>query len=231
MERNIEQCPMCQNYTEGKPVFSQARQVTRAAVKKGSSQIIGAVIGFVVGFCFGIVGCVPGSIIGYFIGLLVSSSKTISEVTDSIDQQLYSSTEFQFDCPRCGYSWRRFFQNGTDTIPDSVIARQQADLVRTTNESANSNFMYAVIWGIITLACIWYCFTTESSSKHMEKLWLVGEVEVIDVNWLWFILAFFAFVFSLITIWCLIDAINKKREANRIEEMTVSDFRTSSYRQ
>ena len=93
MDRNIEQCPKCQNYTEGKPVFSQTRQVTRATVKKGSSQLIGAGIGFVVGIFFGIVGCVPGAIIGYIIGLLVSSSKTVSDVTDSIDQQLYSSTE------------------------------------------------------------------------------------------------------------------------------------------
>ena len=80
MERNIEQCPKCQNYTEGKPVFSQTRKVARTAVKKGSSQLIGAGIGSVVGLFFGIVGCVPGGIIGYIIGLLVSSSKTANGV-------------------------------------------------------------------------------------------------------------------------------------------------------
>lgn len=153
MDRNIDQCPKCQNYTEGKPVFSQTRQVTRAAVKKGSSQLIGAGIGFVVGIFFGIVGCVPGAIIGYIIGLLVSSSKTVSDVTDSIDQQLYSSTEFQFDCPRCGHSWRKTFQNGADTIPDSIIAKQQADLVQSKNGDAIGMTVFSIICAIIL--CMW----------------------------------------------------------------------------
>ena len=231
MERNIEQCPKCQNYTEGKPVFSQTRQVTRAAVKKGSSQLIGAGIGFVVGIFFGIVGCVPGAIIGYIIGLLVSSSKTVSDVTDSIDQQLYSSTEFQFDCPRCGHSWRKTFQNGADTIPDSIIAKQQTDLVRATRNTAGSNIVFAVISGIITFACGYYCYSHESSSTHMQNIWLVGETEVTDYNWLWYILAFLAFVFLLITLGLIVSAIEKRGEAKQIEEMTVSDFRTSSYRQ
>ena len=231
MERNIEQCPKCQNYTEGKPVFSQTRQVTRAAVKKGSSQLIGAGIGFVVGIFFGILGCVPGAIIGYIIGLLVSSSKTVSDVTDSIDQQLYSSTEFQFDCPRCGHSWRKTFQNGADTIPDSIIAKQQADLVRETRNISGSNFVFAIISGIITIACVYYCYSHESSSTHMQNLWLVGETEVTDYNWLWYILAFLAFVFLLITIGCIGSAVEKRDEAKHIKEMTVSDFRTSSYRQ
>ena len=230
MERYIEQCPKCQNYTEGKPVYSQTRQVTRAAVKKGSSQLIGAAIGFVVGIFFGIVGCVPGAIIGYIIGLMVSSSKTVSDVTDSIDQQLYSSTEFQFDCPRCGHSWRKVFQNGADTIPDSIIANQQAELVRATRNIAGSNIVFAVISGIITFASGYYCYSHESSSTHMQNLWLVGDTEVTDYNWLWYILAFLAFVFLLITIGSIGSAIEKRGEAKHIEEMTITEFRNSSYR-
>ena len=230
MERNIEQCPKCQNYTEGKPVFSQTRQVTRAAVKKGSSQLIGAGIGFVVGIFFGIVGCVPGAIIGYIIGLLVSSSKTVSDVTDSIDQQLYSSTEFQFDCPRCGHSWRKVFQNGVDTIPDSIIAKQQADLVNSIRGNLSSNIIFAVITGIIALACGYYCFTHESSSTHMEDVFLLGNTQVTDINWTWWFLGIVLIVTALITIGQASSAFSNKSEADRIERMTVSEFRNSRYR-
>ena len=222
---------MCQNYTEGKPVFSQTRQVARAAVKKGSSQLFGAGIGFFVGLFFGFVGCVPCTIIGYIIGLLVSSSNTVNEVTDSIDQQLYSYTEYQFDCPCCGHSWNRIFQHGVDTIPDSIIAKQQADLVRNINENADSKRKYAVIYGIITLACIFYCYSNEASSMHRQKTWLFGEIDVVDVNWLWYFLGFLAFVFAPITIYFICAAINKRSEARKIEKMDVSDFRTSTYRE
>lgn len=230
MERNIEQCPKCQNYTEGKPVFSQTRQVTRAAVKKGSSQLIGAVIGFVVGFFFGIVGCVPGAIIGYVIGLFVSSSKTVNDVTDSIDQQLYSSTDFQFDCPRCGHSWRRTYQNGADTIPDSIIAKQQADLVKSIRGKISSNIIFAVITGIIAIASGYYCFTHESSSTHMEDVFLLGNTQVTDVNWTWWFLCIVLIITALIAIVQLISASSNKNEADYIEDMTVSEFRNSSYR-
>lgn len=230
MERNIEQCPKCQNYTEGKPVFSQTRQVTRAAVKKGSSQLIGAVIGFVVGFFFGIVGCVPGAIIGYVIGLYVQSSKTVSDVTDRIDQQMYTSTDFQFDCPRCGHSWRRTYQNGADTIPDSIIAKQQADLVKSIRGNIGSNIIFAVITGVISFACGYYCFTHESSSTHMEDVFLLGNTQVTDINWTWCFLCIVLIITALIAIGQLSSAFGNKSEADRIENMSVSEFRNSSYR-
>ncbi len=230
MERNIEQCPKCQNYTEGKPVYSQTRQVTRAAVKKGSSQLFGAVIGFVIGFFFGIVGCVPGAIIGYVIGLYVQSSKTVSDVTDSIDQQMYSSTDFQFDCPRCGHSWRRTYQNGADTIPDSIIAKQQADLVKSIRGNISSNIIFAVITGIIAIACGYYCFTHESSSTHMEDVFLLGNTQVTDINWTWWLLCIVLIITALIAIGQLTSAFSNKSEANHIENMSISEFRNSSYR-
>lgn len=230
MDRNIEQCPKCQNYTEGKPVYSQTRQMTRAAVKKGSSQLIGAGIGFVIGIFFGIVGCVPGAIIGYIIGLFVSSSDTVNEVTDSVDQQLYSSTLFQFNCPRCGHSWQRTFKNGADTIPDSIIEKQQKDLV---NGLRGSSVMYAVltvICGVITAACGYYCYNHESSSTHMEKVFLVGNTEVTDINWTWWFLGFIFIVFLILTIGCLGSVFEKRGNANEIEAMTVMEFRNSPYR-
>ena len=137
----------------------------------------------------------------------------------------------QFDCPRCGHSWRKTFQNGADTIPDSIIAKQQADLVQSKNGDAIGMTVFSIICAIITFACGYYCYSHESSSTHMQNLWLVGETEVTDYNWLWYILAFLAFVFLLITIGCIGSAVEKRDEAKHIKEMTVSDFRTSSYRQ
>ncbi|MBR1525886.1 MAG: DUF456 domain-containing protein [Prevotella sp.] len=230
MERNIEQCPKCGNFTEGKPVYSQTRQITRAAVKKGSSKLIGAGVGFVVGIFFGIVGCVPGAIIGYIIGLVVSSSQTVSDLTDGVDQSLYSSTDFQFDCPRCGHSWRKVFQNGADTIPDSIIAKQQADLVKSIRGNVSSNIAYATITGVIALACGYYCFTHESSSTHMENVFLLGNTQVTDYNWTWWFLGIVLIVTAFIAIVQVCSAFSNKSEADHIESMTVSEFRNSSYR-
>ena len=230
MNRNIEQCPKCGNHTEGKPIYSQSRQVTRAAVKKVSSELVGAGIGFFVGILFGIVGCVPGAIIGYLIGLVASSSKATSDLTDSIDQSLYSSTQFQFDCPRCGYSWQKTFQNGVDTIPDSIIAKQQTELVNSLRATASSNTVLAVISGIITAACGYYCFTHESSSTHMEDVFLIGNTQVTDINWTWWFLGFIMLIFLLITISCIGSVVCKRGEASHIAGMTVTEFRNSPYR-
>lgn len=231
MERKIEKCPKCQNYTEGKPVYSQTRQVTRAAVKKGSSKLICTVVGSVIGFFFGGVGCLPGAIIGYIFGLIVSSSETVSNVTDDVDRRLYSSTEFQFDCPCCGYSWMRTFRNGVDTTPDSIIAKQQADLVSVIRNSAFSNTVWAVIWGIITLACSYYCYSHKAWTTYMEYNWLLGkDIECTDYNGRWYLLFFLAFVFFLPTMYCIYNAIDKFIEAKGIEEMTLTDFRNSNYR-
>lgn len=230
MARNIEQCPNCGNFTEGKPVYSQTRQITRAAVKKGSSELVGAGIGFIVGIFFGIVGCVPGAIIGYFIGLIASSSKTASDLADSVDQSLYSSTDFQFDCPRCGHSWRKVFQNGGDTIPDSIIAKQQADLVKSIRGNVSSNIVFAIISGVIATACGYYCFTHESSSTHMEDVFLLGNTQVTDINWTWWFLGIVLIITALIAIGQASSAFSNKSEADRIERMTVSEFRNSRYR-
>ena len=230
MARNIEQCPKCGNFTEGKPVYSQTRQITRAAIKKGSSELVGAGIGFVVGIFFGIVGCVPGAIIGYIIGLIASSSKTTSDLTDSVDQSLYSSTDFQFDCPRCGHSWRKVFQNGADTIPDSIIAKQQADLVKSIRGNVSSNIIFSVITGIIAFACGYYCFTHESSSTHMEDVFLLGNTQVTDVNWTWWFLGIVLIITALIAIGQASSAYINKSKADRIERMTISGFRNSIYR-
>lgn len=229
MERNIEQCPKCQNYTEGKPVYSQARQMTRAAVKKGSSQLIGAVIGFLVGIPFGPL-CVASGIIGYIIGLLVSSSKTVSEVTDSVDQQLYSSTRFQFDCPKCGHSWQRTFHNGADTIPDSIIEKQQKELVNGHRSSFVMYIILTIICGAITAACGYYCFTHESSTTHMEDVFLLGYSKVTDINWTWWFLGFIMIVFLFLTLLCIGSVFESRDKANKIAGMTVTEFRNSPYR-
>lgn len=231
MDRNIEQCPQCGNYTEGKPIYSQTRQITRAAVKKGSAELIGAGIGFVVGIFFGFVGAVPGAIVGYLIGLVASSSKATSDLTDSIDQQIYSSTPFQFDCPRCGHTWQKVYQNGTDTIPDSVLQKQQTELVKQLRSDASVNLVMAVISGVISLACGYYCLTHESSSTHMQEVFLLGNTEVTDYNWTWWLLGFILIVAALVTLGQIVSAVNKRGEANQIENMPVSAFRYSSYRQ
>lgn len=180
---------------------------------------------------FGGVGCLPGAIIGYIFGLIVSSSEAVSNVTDDVDRRLYSSTEFQFDCPCCGYSWMRTFRNGVDTTPDSIIAKQQADLVSVIRNSAFSNTVWAVIWGIITLACSYYCYSHKAWTTYMEYNWLLGkDIECTDYNGRWYLLFFLAFVFFLPTMYCIYNAIDKFIEAKGIEEMTLTDFRNSNYR-
>lgn len=230
MEHNIEKCPKCENYTEGKPVYSQTRQMTRAAVKKGSSQLIGAGIGFFVGIFFGFVGCVPGAIVGYVIGLLVSSSSTVNDMTDSVDQQLYSSTLFRFDCPRCGQSWQKTYQNGADTVPDAVLEKQKSDLLQRLRGDAGAGITSAVVFGLMAAASAYYCLSHESSSTHTKNVWLIGDTEVTDYNWTWWLLCLVAVVCFFVAFSFVSSVVSKRAEAKTVEQMSVDEYRHSAYR-
>lgn len=84
MEKIIERCPECGNYTEGVPTYSTERKIVHKTTSTITTKIIGAVIGFLIGLLFGGIGAIPGMIIGMFVSTFISP-----KTTETIDQAIY----------------------------------------------------------------------------------------------------------------------------------------------
>ena len=222
-----EKCPKCGNVVEGKMELTTERKMTKAATKKGLGYFILPVVTGIIGTFIPIP--IVGTLIGVFIGIWLNEN-VFSKAADALDQSMYTSSPFHFDCPACGHVWTKIYQHDADTTPDEVLKRQQEEVVRGFRSGFRTNVVCSVIFGVIGSACWYYCHVNEYASTHMEDVWLLGQMEVTDYNWTWFFLGFLMIVFLIVTVYNIIAAVNNFKEAKNVEGMTVEDFRHSVYR-
>ena len=147
-----------------------------------------------------------------------------------MDQQLYSSTLFRFDCPRGGHSWQKTYQNGADTVPDAILEKQKSDLVQRLRSDAGASIIGAVVFGLATAASAYYCLSHESSSTYTKNVWLIGDTEVTDYNWTWWLLCLVAVVCFFVAFSSASSVVSKKEEAKAVEQMSTDEYRHSAYR-
>ncbi len=210
----IEQCPKCGSFTEGFPVYEIKRQGVRTGVKFATKKVLIYLITPIVGtFIFPVFGTILGVIIAFVIASYVC--KTAENITDSVDLSMYSSTPFEFSCPHCGVTWNRTYEKGVDFTTDSVLEWQKDGLVDNIRSDAGSARTIAIITGIISIPCAFYCLTHLTNQSEYLLWWLV------------FIIGMPALC---ITISNGIKSYNKNQEADELENMTISEFRHSPYR-
>ena len=211
----FEQCPKCGKITEGIPVYGTARQGVRAGTKWVTNKLIINYVALpILGTCvFPIVGTFFGFIIAVIVGAYIS--KTAENVTDSLDLRFNSSVPFEFKCSHCRNIWKRTYEKGIDYTTDPVLKWEKSVLAENIRSHASSNSFYAVYAGIFALPCAYYCLTHYSDQSSF-LIW-----------WLAFIIGMPALTISVSN---GIMSLNRRKEANYLESMTVSEFRNSAYR-
>ena len=209
----FEQCPKCENITEGIPVYGTARQGVRAGTKWVTNKLIINYVALpILGTCvFPVVGTFLGFIIAVIVGGYIS--KTAENVTDSLDLRFNSSVPFDFKCPHCGNVWKRTYEKGVDFTTDTVLKWQKAKLVEEIRGDANTSLGYAIVAGIICALCVFYYFT-HLYGQSSYLLW-----------WLLFIIPTLSFSINRGT-----KSHNLDQEADELENMSISSFRHSNYR-
>ncbi len=223
----IEQCPHCGKITLGFSVYDTKRQAERTGEKMVIKKVLIFLLTPLILTILGPFGTFFGFILACFIGYHID--KTAQSITDSIDLGVHSSMPFEFKCPHCGNYWKRTYEKGVDFTTDTVLKWQKITIMKGLRKDADSNNIYAVIYGIVAAACAYYCFTHESSSMHTEEV-LFFNVQVTDYNWTWWFLCFIGVVTLYNSISRGIKCRNQKQEAENLEKMSVSSFRHSNYR-
>ena len=104
---------------------------------------------------------------------------------------------------------------GVDFATDSVLRWQKSQQIESIKSSSNSALKIAIIAGLIGVPCAIYCFTPFSDQPDY-LLW-----------WLLFIVGMPALGIALER---GIKSYTKRREADELDNMTVFEFRRSSYR-
>lgn len=94
-------CPRCNNWVAGTPHISMQDKLGKAAIKKGSAQVVGGAVGLV----FGPLGSFAGSIVG-------------GMIADSYSGKIIQSKEYDFICPKCGYQWMAEDNESTGQLLD-----------------------------------------------------------------------------------------------------------------
>lgn len=106
MAKQIDTCPHCGNFVEGKRVQSYATRLTKMGAKSTASGIAdvasagtGAMIGTALG---GPIGAVLGGAVGWIAGL-AAKDKVNQTIDNEIDDM--RSEEYEYTCPKCGCKW------------------------------------------------------------------------------------------------------------------------------
>ncbi|MCR2005406.1 hypothetical protein [Bacteroides acidifaciens] len=81
-------CPKCNNWVVGTPHISMQDKLGKAAISKGSAQVVGGAIGLM----FGPLGSFAGSVVG-------------SLIADNYSEKIIQTKEHDFICPKCGHQW------------------------------------------------------------------------------------------------------------------------------
>ena len=210
----IEQCPKCSSFIEGIPLYETKRQVVKGASKWATKKLLIYILTPILGtFVFPVFGTFIGFIIAFVIGLYVI--KKSEEVSESVDMSMYSSLPFEFKCSHCGNTWRRTYLKGVDFATDSVLEWQKNQLVESIRSSSDTALKITVVSGIISIPCAIYCFTPFSDNPDYLIWWLILIIGMPTL---------------CITLNYAMKSYRKKKEADELDNMTVSVFRRSSYR-
>ena len=212
MEKIIERCPECGNYTEGVPTYSTERKIVQKTTSTITTKIIGALIGFLIGLLFGGIGAIPGMIIGMFVSTFISP-----KTTETIDQAIYKDTKLTFTCLGCGNTWYKIIKNGTSSlVPDEVLQKEKDEIVTSYNKKASDH-----VWRIV-MACLLFVVglvMCMNSDTYTEGLWgIQAYSNSYMFSWVLMVISFPGVVYEF-----LAYASNKSK-ANQYEQMSLSDF-------
>ncbi len=81
-------CPKCNNWVVGTPHISMQDKLGKAAIRKGSAQVVGGAVGLM----FGPLGSFAGSVVG-------------SVIADNYSGKIIQTKVCDFICPKCGHQW------------------------------------------------------------------------------------------------------------------------------
>lgn len=212
MEKIIERCPECGNYTEGVPTYSTERKIVHKTTSTITTKIIGAVIGFLIGLLFGGIGAIPGMIIGMFVSTFVSP-----KTTEKIDQAIFEDTKLTFTCLGCGKTWYKIIKNGTSSlVPDEVLQKEKDGIVASYNKKASDH-----VWRIV-MACLLFvvglamCMNCDT---YTEGLWgIQAYSNSYMFSWVLMVISFPGVVYEFFAY------ASNKSKANQYEQMSLSDF-------
>ena len=232
MKNIVDKCSRCGNYVKGEPLYSSGRKLTRSVAKQGVNW--GLKIGIIAAFTLGgaILGWGIGAIPSFIVGLIISFffGNSTNEVVNEIDQELYSTTQYKFECPRCGQVWQKIFSNKADTETDEILENKKQNLV---DGKTGKMILYGILFiiaGLATWGCYHYCQVHESSTTYMDTAWLIGEYERTDYHWGWYIMGFFGILAGICAIVCFFAFIATWIKRSEIKKMSISEFRNSEYR-
>ena len=223
-----EQCPKCGSFIQGAPAYETKRQGVRTGVKWATKKLLIFILSPLIGTILGPLGTISGLIVAFIIVAFIT--KMAEGITESIDQEIFTTTTFEFQCSQCGATWKRTYEKGVDITTDAVLKWQKDSIVEKFRSEARSSLITAVICGIISFYCGIYCVIKDSGSKHMENTFLFGWQEVIDVNWTWWFLFIIGIISIIITFYNGSKSHDKSAEADNLENMSISEFRHSNYR-
>ena len=159
--------------------------------------------------------------LGYYGGdLAVDIMSETGGVSDNV------SIKKEYKCRNCGYIWKG---EGVSRIPDYVLQQQKDKLEAMNKANARSSLKWGVIYGLVTVFCAFYCIVHDLTTTTMEDVWLLGNTEVAHVDWWWLLL----FIVGICTAVCTYSKINDynlhNTSAKELNQMSVSEFRTSRY--
>lgn len=213
----FEQCPMCGKITQGIPAYEIKQQGVRTGTRFATKKVLLYIATIIMGnVIFPVVGTFLGFIAAFFIAAYIE--KKADQVSDSFVQTKFNSTPFDFRCPHCGNVWKRTYEKGVDYTTDFVLKWQKNCLVEEIRSEASSSRITAIIAGIISIPCAFYCLTHFSGNLGISDFMLW---------WLLFIIGMPALIISINS---GIKSYNMNAEADNLECMSISSFRHSNYR-
>ncbi len=213
MEKIIEKCSVCGNYTEGTPTYSNDRKFVQKGTSAITTKIVGAIIGAIIGFLFGGIGSIPGMIIGIIVATFISP-----KVTEEIDKTLYKTTTYTFTCLGCGKTWYKIIKNGTNIcVPDHILQKEKDETVAKYNKKASKHVRRLIVACLIFVVGLIIFINCDHS--YTETFWGIKEYS----NTYLFSLFFMEISFPGI-VYELIKYFSNKNKANKYQQMSLSDF-------
>lgn len=154
MEKVIEKCPVCGNYTEGVPTYSKTRELTQKTASTATAKFLGSIIGGIIGFPLGGIGAIPGMIFGAMI-----ASSIGKKTAEKVDKVLYEDTKLTFSCLGCGKTWYKVVKNGTSNlVPDHILQKQKDEMVAKYNKKASDCvkplIISCIMFGVGFILCL-----------------------------------------------------------------------------
>lgn len=212
MEKIIERCPKCGNYTEGVPTYSTERVVVQKATSTIMTKIIGGILGFIIGLPFGGIGSIPGMIIGVMVAAFISP-----KTTEKIDQVLYEDTKLTFTCLGCGGMWYKIIKNSTSAIvPDEVLQKEKDGIVASYNKKASNNVWRMVMACLLFVIGLVLCMNCETYTEGLWGIQIFTNSYIF--SWFLMIISFPGIVYELFSY------ASNKSDASRYKQMSLSDF-------